>query len=88
MERWILSHPDMLPCDTINHRLSRFQRGYVPWWTPGLYPSRFLTQLDYATPEEQPDIWLQNLEYNHLYGGKPNRVFRNYTSNIQVDSPC
>lgn len=87
MERWLPSHPDMLPCDTINHKMARFQRGWVEW-TPGLYPSRTLTQLDYATPEETLQLHLQAKEYRGLYGGQPNKVFANYSSRLDLTLPC
>ena len=88
MERWLASHPDMLPCDTINHAMAKFHRGWEKW-NPTLYASRSLTRLGYAQDKERLHMWLQYYEFQQLYdNSEPNDIFRNYTSAIDVSSPC
>jgi len=89
MERWLFSHPLMLPCDTTPLKLGRFERGFESWFIPKLRQHPFTM----ANLNETMQLYFLQQEHQRLYPGMDlTPTLQNYTSSIQEQlqrhGPC
>ena len=86
MERWLFSHPSMLPCDTTPLRLARFERGFEEWFVPKLREHAFV----HVEPaNETIGMYFLQREHAALYPGiPPSPTLLNYTQPLLPLQPC
>lgn len=89
MERWLLSHPHMLPCDVTPLRLARFERGFEKWFRPKLRESRKLTIETPLRNESTQLLYFLRHEHNQLYPNlTQSDVLMRYAAHVEPLQPC